>query len=83
MFDVINNLDKYYAVSERNKQSGRTYNEHALPLQLEFLGYRAQNELEANAVSDGLLIMDRCLYEDYYIFASSVRHLGQFTRLHN
>ena len=76
-FKKIDGLAEYYAETERNKD--QTYNKYALPLQLEFLRLRLENELSCNQAQCKYLVLDRCIYEDYYIFAQTQRHLGFIT----
>ena len=78
MFYQIKSLPDFYAETEKNK--GITnYNSYALPVQLEFLESRRKNELDCNKVDTKVLLLDRCIYEDYHIFAMAQKHLGFLT----
>ena len=48
-------------------------------MQMEFLNSRLKNELEANQIRDSILLLDRCIYEDYHIFAKSIYKMGYTT----
>ena len=45
-------------------------------MQLEFLKNRLRNEIECNKVSTKVLLLDRCIYEDYHIFTKAQKELG-------
>lgn len=47
----------------------------AFHLQVFFLGHRAQQHIDA-ASKNGSAILDRSIYEDYYIFSRALRKLG-------
>ncbi|MEK6221486.1 MAG: deoxynucleoside kinase, partial [Chloroflexota bacterium] len=47
-------------------------------LQVFFLGHRAQQHVDA-AEANGSAILDRSIYEDFYIFARALRQLGNMT----
>lgn len=47
-------------------------------LQIFFLGHRARQYLEQTALADSV-ILDRTIYEDAYIFARALHHLGNLT----
>ncbi|HQU35423.1 MAG TPA: deoxynucleoside kinase, partial [Anaerolineales bacterium] len=46
-------------------------------LQVFFLGHRADQYLEA-ARDPRSAILDRCVYEDFHIFARALHHMGAF-----
>ncbi|MDH5606156.1 MAG: deoxynucleoside kinase [Anaerolineae bacterium] len=47
-------------------------------LQVFFLGHRAQQHIEASE-ANGSAILDRSIYEDFYIFARALRQLGNMS----
>lgn len=50
---------------------------------IEFLDARHRNEMEAEEVQSGYLVMDRCIYEDYYIFAKNAKAMGDLIRAYH
>jgi deoxyadenosine/deoxycytidine kinase len=52
------------------------YNKYALELQKEFLKQRFDNELSLKKIKDNHLILDRCIYEDFHIFAKTMYKSG-------
>lgn len=81
--DGITNLDMYYKTNIANRAEGLKYNKHTLPKLIDFLHSSLQKELEANKAKENFVILDRCIYEDYYIFAQYSYDLGTFKRFHN
>lgn len=79
-FEKSSLLPLYYTESQRNEETGDSYNKYAYPVQLEFLENRFLNELNSDKLLNQTLILDRCLFEDYHIFAKTVHSLGQLTR---
>ncbi len=47
-----------------------------MDLQLEFLKGRFENEITGLKTKERVLILDRCIYEDFHIFARSQHELG-------
>lgn len=52
--------------------------EWSFHLQIFFLGHRAEQHIQA-ANKNGSAILDRSIYEDFYIFARALRQLGNMT----
>ena len=83
VFMAVKNLDNFYKEVESNKLIGETYNKYTFPMQLEFLEHRLKTELEGNAVKNGYLVIDRCIFEDYHMFGKTAHSLGKLKRLHD
>ncbi len=81
-FQNVKYLTEYYNESQRNVKRDHKYNQFAYAVQLEFLNLRYQNELHCNQIVDKHLILDRCVFEDFHIFANSVSELGMVIRTH-
>lgn len=69
-------MPKYYEEVKKTAKRGQTHNKYALDLQLEFLEQRYQNELSLKKENENILILDRCIYEDYHIFARTQLKMG-------
>lgn len=74
-FSEINHLDDYYKANQSNKDLDNKYNPWALPVQFQFLHHRHQNELDQKKYEQKVIILDRCIYEDYFVFAKSIHQL--------
>ena len=77
-FQEIKNLDKFYQINQRNDTSEDKYNPWAMDVQKQFLRQRFQNELDQSNYDHSIIILDRCIYEDYFVFAKSLLSLGYF-----
>ena len=78
----IKQLPEYYEEAKRIEATNSVYNKYALPVQLDFLNNRYHNELESDKLSHQLVFLDRCLLEDYHIFAKTIHSLGELSRIH-
>jgi deoxyadenosine/deoxycytidine kinase len=66
----------YYSESKLVSETNSAYNKYAYPVQLEFLGHRFRNEINSDKLKEQTLVLDRCLFEDFHIFAKTVHSLG-------
>jgi len=73
-------LTKYYEEFDRIKSLNQTYNKYAFPVQMEFLTQRFNNEWQSDKIIGSALILDRCFYEDYHIFAKATYKMGWLKR---
>ena len=76
-------MDDFYALADKNKDNGNRYNKFAHVVLTEFLEDRFKNELEVNEIKEGFVIMDRCIYDDYYIFAKTQLLMGKLNRTYD
>lgn len=79
-FQELKKLPLYYEECERNLHKEDKHNKYALDLQLEFLGHRFDNERCRAIHKDKTLILDRCIFEDYHIFAKVQLELGYLNK---
>ena len=78
----IKQLPEYYEEAKSIKKRNEVYNKYALPVQLDFLNNRFKNEIESDSLKKKVVILDRCLLEDYHIFAKTIHALGIFMRVY-
>lgn len=70
----------FYELTKKNKESGERYNKYAYPTLLDFLDLYYQYELDCSEVKHSNVIMDRCIYDEYFIFAKTAISLGDLKR---
>lgn len=80
-FKELKKLPLYYEECQRTKKTENKHNKYALDLQLEFLELRFENERFRNELFHKNLILDRCIFEDFHIFAKSQLELGFLIRV--
>lgn len=83
LFCMVSSLPDYNRAITENKKTGQRYNKHALPVYMEFLELIHRNEMEADRMSHGYVVMNRCIHEQFEVFVKNGLELGKLTRPHN
>lgn len=83
VFATVKDLELMYAEMQGNKLTGAKYNKYQLSVLLDFLDIMAANETNINSINDKNILMDRCVFEQYHIFAKNSVTLGNIKRISN
>lgn len=75
-FKSVSYLEEFYKENEKNLKLNKLHNKFALNLQLEFLKGRFENEKSVSEIKNNIILLDRCIYEDYHIFAKTQKKMG-------
>lgn len=65
----VDNLGEFFRVAKENKETGEAYNKYSLPTLYDFLETTYERETDVNKMEGKVILMDRCYYDLYHIFA--------------
>ncbi len=80
IYAVTETMANFFQIDAQNKVSGEKYNKYSYPLMVEFIDRFYDNEMKADSQPQPVIIMERCIFDEYYVFGHVQKDMGYIIR---